>query len=237
MIWAELAWPDVASWSMPLRIVAVVIATVVGALAAGLLVQLLSKGVARVTAPRPAVNLVRVAGGIAAGLGAFLLLFGTGGGFGFGGGPGGGGDGKDKGGKDSKKDAKDSRDPSANPDVKKPDGTDTAKEMTELRVEILCNKVLSESDVKGKRFYRVTTADGAKLMKSDKELVQFIVDSKPRPSVVYLEDYEDSADNDRIRALSALRKLADDLKKSGELKKDPDDWVKPAPQPRESPKP
>ncbi len=97
-------------------------------------------------------------------------------------------------------------------------------------MEIVSDKVLSTGDVAKERNYRINTAAGPELM-SLKQVVQFIVDLKTPPSVVYVVDYEDAADTDRIRAIKALRELA------GDLKKNPDEWVKPEPAARPSPRP
>jgi hypothetical protein len=67
---------------------AVVGGAVVGWVLAGVLVQLLVRLIARRPAPPVALRLVRLLGGIAAGLAVYLLVFGTGGGWGLGG-PGG----------------------------------------------------------------------------------------------------------------------------------------------------
>jgi hypothetical protein len=225
-----MAWLNVSGWTLPMRVGAALATTLVAAFGSGFLVQMLSKGLVRSTAPRPAVTMVRVAGGLAGGLLSLMLFFGNGSGFGFGGG-GGSGDGSGgKGNGDATYSTlgKDLSHPDH--EKKNPDGTMPLKDAPELRVDILSDTVLSASDVDNKRFYSVAAPTGATQM-SLEELVQFIVKSKPHPSVVILVDYEDSADTDRQRAMKKLREVAGDLKKNKE------EWVKSAPQPRKSPRP
>jgi hypothetical protein len=227
LIWAEMSWTKIATWTMPVRIGAVAVAALAGALVSGLVVQLLSKGMTRQTAPGPAVNLVRLGGAIAAGLGAFLYLFGPGGGYGTGQGPGGDGPGGTEHTSHNDKDTE-----GKSTDKKGSNGKEEPPEtvITELRVEVLSDKVLTAADVAGKRFYRVKTPAGAE-MKSLKQVVQFIVDLKQPPLVVKVVDYADATDSDRILAIKALRDLAADLKKN------PDKWVVPDPKTDDSPRP
>jgi hypothetical protein len=227
-IWAEISWTNVATWTLPVRIGAVAAAAVAGALVSGLVVQLLSRGVSRQKAPRPAVNLVRLGGAIAAGLGAFLYLFGPGGGYGPGHGPGGDGPGGTE--KTSHADPKEGDTKSA--EKKKSDSREGPRDRTatELRVEILSEKVLSAEDAANKRYFRIHTAAGPEMMSLNK-VIQFIVDLKLPPSVVYVVVYEDAAATDRIRVVKALRDLAADLKKN------PDEWVKPKSAEGNSPRP
>jgi hypothetical protein len=202
--------------SLPLRIVAVLVAASVGALAAGLIVQLLSKGVTRERAPRFAVNLVRVAGGIAAGLATFVLLFGTGGGFGFGGG--GTGSGADGGDKDKDKSY------SSTPDPRKSDeknNTNTTKSDPDtLRIEILGNDTLlkikdaGQPAVKESRRYRVTGPDGSKELLTLPQLEQKLGRSDPVPRQLFLIIYRwDTADSDYTATVRRLEVVAKDLKK------------------------
>ena len=165
-------------------------------------------------------------GAVAAGLGAFLYLFGPGGGYGPGQGPGGEGPGGTE--KTSHNDPKDSDSKSS--EKKKADGNEGTRTPTELRVGVLSYGALKPDDAKKKRCYRIITAGGPE-MKSLGGVKQFIVDLKTPPSVVYLVDFEDAADADRMAADKMLRELA------GDLKKNPDQWVKPAPEPHPSPRP
>jgi hypothetical protein len=222
-----MSWTNVTTGTLPVRIGAVAVATLAGALVAGLLVQLMSKGMTRQAAPRPAVNLVRLGGAVAAGLGAFLYLF-PGGGYGPGQGPGGDGPGGTE--RTSHNDSKE-RDGKST-EKKKSDSTEAPRDkvLTELRVEILSDKVLGADDATNNRNYRVNTAGGPEMM-SRKKVVRFIADLSTPPAVVYVVDYEDATDTDRIGIIKDLRELA------GDLKKNPDQWVKAAPEPHPSPRP
>ena len=66
------------------RWLAVVGAAALGALAAGVVLQLLARVMTRRKVPPLPLNVIRLLGGVAAGLLIYLLIFGTGSGFGFG---------------------------------------------------------------------------------------------------------------------------------------------------------
>jgi hypothetical protein len=201
--------------SLPLRIGAVLVAAGVGALAAGVVVQLLSKGVTRERAPRFAVNLVRGAGAIAAGLAAFLLLFGTGGGFGFGGGGTGSGT---NGTGDKAKDKSYSSTPDPRKSDEKSDTNTTKSDPDTLRIEILGNdtvrKAAGQAAVDESRRYRVTDSEGKKELITLPQLEQKLARSDPVPRHLVLAVYRwDTGDSDYTATMRRLEVLAKDLKK------------------------
>jgi len=223
-------WLPTPPESLPIRILIAVGIAAAGALLCGLLVQVLSKSIARSAAPKPAVNLVRLGGAAAAGLAACLWLFGLGPGKGPGQGPGKGpGEGGEKraildpGKGEEKKDDK-----KTNPPV-----TPAGEEV--LKIEVLGNKsvrkLADQKAIEENRRYRLTTDSGPKLLTID-EVVNFIAErsrDKRTPDRVELISYKsETRPQDKEAALERLRELGRDLKK--DLLK----WIK-APDLDESP--
>jgi hypothetical protein len=214
LIWADVSWlPPSPDLSLPVRILAALGITAAGGLGAGLIVQLLSKGVARTKAPGPAVNLVRLAGAGAGGLFAILWLFGTGSGFGTGKGD---GDGDGKPGKqgiyssttDDKKNDTD--------DKKKP-GPETPAGEEVLRVEVLGNamvrKLADQKAVDENRRYRIAAESQSKLLTLD-EVVDYIAKRPHTPDRLQVVSYKtDTRPQDKAAALERFAELARDLGK------------------------
>jgi hypothetical protein len=223
-LWAIASWlPDIPE-PLPIRIAVAIGLTAVGGFVAGLVVQILTRTTMQLKAPGPAVNLVRIAGGTAAALGAVLWLFGTGTGTGGKGRPGDEGDGE-KGSRyvEVPKEKKDERD-----DSKKPITPSHASDDV-LKIEILgiqtLRKIAGSEVVDEDRRYRVGTTDGPKLM-TLKEVVNYIVElsqKKRTPDRLNLISYyRYTLRDDRTEALETLQKLARDLGKD----KVKDGWIK-----------
>jgi hypothetical protein len=210
----DFSWLPTPPESLPVRVLLAVGITAAGGLLAGILVQVLSKVATRSTAPRPAVNLVRLGGAGAAGLAAALWLFssGLGPGKGPGLGPGTGkGDGEEHAGNTSDKDKKPPDDGKKPPDT--PAG-ETVLEIVVLAPETVL-RIADQEAVDRERRFRVKTEDGWKLM-SLGEIENYIVtldNEKKTPDQVKLVKYRaEGQPEDQANAKAQLTKMARELK-------------------------
>lgn len=179
----------------------------------GLLVSLLSQLLARMLTakaiPRPALNFLRILGGLAAGVLVWMVLFrsaGGGGGWGWGGdGFGLGGPGKGNGGEPVRHD-KDDKDKDARPDKTAPKNGEPASKKNAVRIEVIV-----DPKAPPERSYRL---EGDKDLRTREEISQVLEQRRkdnPDLKKVVIVLYKNSPD----RHTSVVRELVELVERKG----------------------